>query len=218
MPLFEGVFTYLCMIFCLIWTPGAASKFSAKQIASSTPPNLWWWKQWLCKSLYFHLYGTNEKFPHLLQSCLRKSWLISHLSFRIQRNNWTATYCTWLSCATYKFNISTISPFCFGFPPGKFSVPSSASPGKVPSAVVFAPSACAAARRRETPNPGPGGETPRLWRWNGWWGPPWWCPWYPPEIKKFIPKMSENHAHVWFWRYMFEIHCFLGPSFWVMFT
>lgn len=54
--------------------------------------------------------------------------------------------------------------------PWKFPVPSSASPGKVPSAVVFAPSACAAARRRETPNPRPGGETPREMDGGG---PPW---------------------------------------------
>ena len=49
-----------------------------QQIASSTPPNLWRWKQWLCCSMCFRLYGTSEEFPHLLQSCLRKSKL-SHL-------------------------------------------------------------------------------------------------------------------------------------------
>ena len=49
-----------------------------QQIASSTPPNLWRWKQWLCCSMCFRLDGTSEEFPHLLQSCLRKSKL-SHL-------------------------------------------------------------------------------------------------------------------------------------------
>ena len=189
MPLFECVFTYVvCFHDFLFNTPvihpsSVQSRLLAQHLQTSGG---------VSSDSANHCTSTFTEQTKSFPTCSKVAcgsldlYHISH--FQIQKKNGHQDMT--IMCYMQLQYISTISPFFSDTPrvvsriiPPKKMVILQASPGKVPSAVVFAPSACAAARRRETPNPRPGPDG--MFR-HGW-DFPCYC---TPNLNKFIPKMT----------------------------